>query len=65
MGGFMDRTMVLREKWAITRAGTDELIETYLGTFMETSNYVNKYYEDGAIDVELYDEWSFRQWERG
>ena len=61
----MDRTMVLREKWAITRAGTDELIETYLGTFMETSNYVNKYYEDGTIDVELYDDWSFRQWERG
>ena len=48
-------------KWVITEAETDELIEIYKGTFMEVMRYLNKNYEDGEVDVETYDNWLDRQ----
>lgn len=48
-------------KWIITRIETDEVIETYNGTFMEVMNYVNRNYDDGTIDIESYENWRDRQ----
>ena len=38
-----------------------EPIILYNGTFMEVTNFLNKYYEDGTVDVESYDNWFNRQ----
>ena len=48
-------------KWAVTRAETDELIEIYKGTFIEVMKYLNKNYEDDEVDVESYENWLNRQ----
>jgi hypothetical protein len=48
-------------KWVITDAKTDEPIVLYDGTFMEVTNFLNKYYEDGVIDVESYENWASRK----
>ena len=48
-------------KWVITDIETDEPIVLYNGTFMEVTNFLNKYYEDGTVDVESYDNWLNRQ----
>ena len=48
-------------KWVITRVETDEVIEIYKGSFMDVMNYVSKVYEDGAIDIESYENWLNRQ----
>lgn len=44
-------------KWAITKVATDELIEIYSGTFFEVMRFLKKNYEDGEVDVELYEGW--------
>lgn len=49
------------DKWAITRVETDELIEIYIGTFIEVMEYLNKNYDDGDVDVESYENWLERQ----
>lgn len=49
------------DKWVITDVETDEPIVLYNGTFMEVTNFLNKCYEDGTIDVESYDNWLNRQ----
>ena len=48
-------------KWVITDTKTDEPIILYDGTFMEVTNFLNKYYEDGVIDVESYENWANRK----
>lgn len=48
-------------KWVITDVETDEPIVLYNGTFMEVTNFLNKCYEDGAVDVESYENWLNRQ----
>ena len=48
-------------KWVITRVETDEVIEIYESSFMDVMNYVSKVYEDGAIDIEFYENWLNRQ----
>lgn len=48
-------------KWAITRCETDELIIVYDGSFIDVMNFVNGRYEDGIIDIELYENWSERK----
>ncbi len=48
-------------KWVITDVETDESIVLYDGTFMEVTNFLNKVYEDGAVDVESYENWLNRQ----
>lgn len=49
------------DKWMITRVETDEPIETYKGAFMDVMKYLNRYYEDGDVDVESYENWLNRQ----
>ena len=49
------------DKWIITRVETDEPIETYKGTFMDVMKYLNRYYEDGDVDVESYENWLDRK----
>lgn len=49
------------DKWVITDVETDEPIVLYNGTFMEVTNFLNKCYEDGEVDVELYENWLNRQ----
>ena len=51
----------IMNKWVITDAKTDEPIVLYDGTFMEVTNFLNKYYEDGVIDVESYENWASRK----
>ena len=48
-------------KWVITDTETDEPIVLYSGTFMEVTDFLNKAYEDGEVDVESYDNWLNRQ----
>ena len=48
-------------KWVITDVETDESIVLYDGTFMEVTNFLNKAYEDGTVDVESYENWLNRQ----
>ena len=48
-------------KWVITDVETDEPIVLYNGTFIEVTNFLNRYYEDGTVDVESYDNWFNRQ----
>ena len=49
------------DKWVITDVETDEPIVLYNGTFMEVTNFLNKCYEDGEVDVESYENWLNRQ----
>ena len=49
------------DKWVITRVETDRLVMVYEGTFMDVMKFVNKNYEDGAVDVESYENWLNRQ----
>lgn len=51
----------IKNKWVITDTKTDEPIVLYDGTFMEVTNFLNKYYEDGVIDVESYENWTSRK----
>ena len=44
-------------KWVIIRVETDEVIQIYKGSFIDAMKYVNKFYEDGDIDVEFYENW--------
>ena len=48
-------------KWVITDVETDESIVLYNGTFMEVMNFLNKYYDDGTVDVESYENWTSRK----
>ena len=48
-------------KWVITDVETDEPIILYNGTFMEVMNFLNKYYDDGTVDVESYENWTSRK----
>lgn len=48
-------------KWVITDAETDEPIILYDGTFIEVTDFLNKFYEDGRVDVETYENWLNRQ----
>lgn len=48
-------------KWVITDVETDESIVLYSGTFMEVTNFLNKAYEDGTVDVESYENWLNKQ----
>ena len=48
-------------KWVITRTETDEVIMTYIGTFMEVMKFLSKNYKDGDVDVESYENWFNRQ----
>ena len=48
-------------KWVITDVETDEPIVLYNGTFMEVTNFLNKVYEDGTVDVESYENWTSRK----
>lgn len=51
----------ITDKWVITDVETDEPIVLYSGTFMGVTNFLNRYYEDGTVDVESYDNWFNRQ----
>jgi hypothetical protein len=51
----------IMNKWVITDIETDEPIILYNGTFMEVMDFLNKCYDDGAVDVESYDNWLNRQ----
>ena len=51
----------IMNKWVITDVETDEPIVLYDGTFIEVTNFLNKYYEDGVIDVESYENWTNRK----
>ena len=57
----MDRWYTDIDKWVVTDVETDEPILTYKGSFMEVTDFLNKYYEDGTIDVESYENWHNRQ----
>ena len=48
-------------KWVITDVETDESIIVYNGTFMEVMDFLNKCYDDGAVDVESYENWISRK----
>lgn len=48
-------------KWVITDVETDESIILYNGTFMEVMSFLNKYYDDGTVDVESYENWTSRK----
>lgn len=48
-------------KWVITDVETDESIVLYDGTFIEVTNFLNKVYEDGVVDVESYENWLGRR----
>ena len=54
-------TWNITNKWVITDNETDEPIILYNGTFMEVTNFLNKVYEDGTVDVESYENWLNRQ----
>lgn len=49
------------DKWVITDAKTDEPIILYDGTFIEVTDFLNKFYEDGRVDVETYENWISRK----
>ena len=49
------------DKWVITDVKTDEAIILYNGTFIEVTDFLNKFYEDGRVDVETYENWLSRQ----
>ena len=49
------------DKWVITDAKTDEPIILYDGTFIEVTDFLNKFYEDGTVDVESYENWTSRK----
>lgn len=49
------------DKWVITDAKTDEPIMLYDGTFIEVTDFLNKFYKDGRVDVETYKNWLNRQ----
>ena len=49
------------DKWVITDVKTDEPIILYNGTFIEVTDFLNKFYEDGRVDVETYENWLSRQ----
>ena len=49
------------DKWVITDAKTDEPIIFYDGTFIEVTDFLNKFYEDGRVDVESYENWTSRK----
>ena len=49
------------DKWVVTDVKTDEPIILYNGTFMEVTDFLNKFYEDGRVDVETYENWLSRQ----
>ena len=49
------------DKWVVTDVKTDEPIILYDGTFIEVTNFLNKFYEDGRVDVETYENWLNRQ----
>ena len=51
----------IMNKWVITDVETDESIVLYNGTFMEVMNFLNKYYDDGTVDVESYENWTSRK----
>ena len=51
----------IMNKWVITDVETDEPIILYNGTFMEVMNFLNKYYDDGTVDVESYENWTSRK----
>ena len=57
----MNRWMDEIKQWAITRTETDELIMIYNGSFMDVMDFLNVNYEDGAVDVESYENWLNRQ----
>ena len=48
-------------KWVITDVETDEPIILYNGTFIEVTDFLNKVYEDGTVDVESYENWISRK----
>ena len=48
-------------KWVITDVETDEPIIIYSGSFIEVTDFLNKVYEDGTVDVESYENWLNRQ----
>ena len=49
------------DKWVVTDVKTDEPIILYNGTFIEVTDFLNKFYEDGRVDVETYENWLSRQ----
>ena len=51
----------IMNKWVITDVETDEPIILYNGTFMEVMDFLNKYYDDGTVDVESYENWTSRK----
>ena len=50
-------TWNVTNKWVITDVETDEPIMVYSGSFMDVMNFLNKYYEDGTVDVESEENW--------
>ena len=44
-------------RWVITDVETDEPIMVYSGSFIDVMNFLNKYYEDGIVDVESEENW--------
>ena len=44
-------------RWVITDVETDEPIMIYSGSFIDVMNFLNKYYEDGIVDVESEENW--------
>jgi len=51
----------IKNKWVITDVKNDEPIFIYNGSFMDAMDFVNRYYEDGTIDIESYENWLNRQ----
>lgn len=49
------------DKWVITDVKTDEPIILYDGTFIEVTDFLNKFYKDGRVDVETYKNWLNRR----
>ena len=45
------------DRWVITDVETDEPIMVYSGSFMDVMDFLNKYYEDGTVDVESEENW--------
>ena len=54
-------TWNITNKWVITDVETDEPIVLYSGTFMEVTDFLNKCYDDGMVDVESYENWISRK----
>ena len=46
-------------KWVITDVETDESIIIYSGSFMDVMDFVNGRYEDGTIDIESFENFTF------